>query len=584
MTRKYHLIIVIALLVLLMSASLAIAQMQAPLSTLAQTPLGTAFTYQGHLNSGGGAVNGTCDFQFGLWDAGVNGAQIGSTQTVSSVTVANGLFIVQLDFGSSAFTGDARWLEIAVRCPAGSGTYTTLTPRQSLTAAPYALYSRSAPWSGLTGVPASFADGIDNDTTYSAGTGLTLSGTQFNVDMTTIQARVTGNCTVGRSIRAINATGSVICTAIPAHLAPPAAVLVNALDTAGDVGTDTSITIGTDGLGLISYYDNSNLKVAHCNDVACTTATTAILDFTGFLAGGGQSTSVALGSDGLGLISYYDQINFALKVAHCNDVTCGTATTATVDSNGNVGKFSSVTIGADGLGLISYYNESTGDLKVAHCSNVTCSTATTVTLDSGLGGANVGLWTSVTIRTDGLGLISYYDASGGDLKVANCSDVACSTAITSAVDTFGDVGLYTSVTIGSDGQGLISYWDRGSGDLKVAHCTGGVFCGGVAAATLEGLLVNTGAFTSVTIGPDGLGLISYHDLTNTNLKVAHCNDVACTAASTTIVDGISENVGDYTSVTIGSDGLPLIAYHDTNLDLRAAHCTNAFCVPYFRRR
>jgi len=56
-------------------------------------------------------------------------------------------------------------LQIAIRCPAGSGNYTTLTPRQPLTATPYALYSQVAPWGGLSGVPAGFADGVDNDTT-----------------------------------------------------------------------------------------------------------------------------------------------------------------------------------------------------------------------------------------------------------------------------------------------------------------------------------------------------------------------------------------------------------------------------------
>jgi hypothetical protein len=85
-------------------------------------------------------------------------------------------------FGANAFNGDARWLEIAVRCPAGSGAYTTLNPRQPLTATPYALFAASAAevsWSGLLGIPAGFADNVDNDTTYSAGSGLELDGSEF---------------------------------------------------------------------------------------------------------------------------------------------------------------------------------------------------------------------------------------------------------------------------------------------------------------------------------------------------------------------------------------------------------------------
>src|SRR5439155_1086981 len=36
-------------------------------------------------------------------------------------------------------------------------------------------------WTNLANIPAGFADGVDNDTTYSAGTGLALAGTVFNV-------------------------------------------------------------------------------------------------------------------------------------------------------------------------------------------------------------------------------------------------------------------------------------------------------------------------------------------------------------------------------------------------------------------
>ena len=103
-----------------------------------QAALGTAFTYQGQLKQGGNPVNANCDFQFSLWNAESNGTQVGTTQTKSNVSVSNGLFTTSLDFGS-VFTGDALWLAVAVRCPAGSGSYTTLSPRQGLTAAPYAL-------------------------------------------------------------------------------------------------------------------------------------------------------------------------------------------------------------------------------------------------------------------------------------------------------------------------------------------------------------------------------------------------------------------------------------------------------------
>jgi hypothetical protein len=46
--------------------------------------------------------------------------------------------------------------------------------------------------------------------------------------------------------------------------------------------------------------------------------------------------------------------------------------TQTLDSAGNVGAYTSVTVGADGLGLISYYDVTNGDLKVAHCANALC--------------------------------------------------------------------------------------------------------------------------------------------------------------------------------------------------------------------
>jgi hypothetical protein len=124
-------------------------------ASLSAEPFGTAFTYQGWLTQSGVPLNGNADFQFSLWDAAGSGSpptggnQIGVMLAFDGagghpppVTISNGRFTVQLDFGAPAFASDARWLQIAVRHPAASGSYATLSPRQKITPTPFALQTR----------------------------------------------------------------------------------------------------------------------------------------------------------------------------------------------------------------------------------------------------------------------------------------------------------------------------------------------------------------------------------------------------------------------------------------------------------
>src|SRR5437870_6131802 len=110
------------------------------ITAFAQT---SSFTYQGRLTDGGTAANGNYDLQFVLFDSLSGGAQVGSTQTINTVAVSNGVFTVSLDFGANAFNGANRFLEISAR-PTGAGSFTLLTPRQQITATPYAVRSTSA--------------------------------------------------------------------------------------------------------------------------------------------------------------------------------------------------------------------------------------------------------------------------------------------------------------------------------------------------------------------------------------------------------------------------------------------------------
>jgi len=111
-------------------------------ATVVAEPLSPAFVYQGQLKQNGAPVDATCDMQFVLWSAENGGIPIAGPLTETGVSVQNGLFSVSLDFGVSGFDGDARWLAVDVRCPSGSGGYTSLSPRQPLTATPYALETR----------------------------------------------------------------------------------------------------------------------------------------------------------------------------------------------------------------------------------------------------------------------------------------------------------------------------------------------------------------------------------------------------------------------------------------------------------
>ena len=103
---------------------------------------GTAFTYQGQLNRSDGPANGYYDFTFGLFNNnGTNSGQVGGTLTTLDVGVTNGLFIVAPDFGA-VFTAADFWLQIDVRTN-GAASYTSLSPRQQLTPAPFSILAEN---------------------------------------------------------------------------------------------------------------------------------------------------------------------------------------------------------------------------------------------------------------------------------------------------------------------------------------------------------------------------------------------------------------------------------------------------------
>ncbi len=128
-------------------------------------------SYQGFLADSGGTPmsDGSYSMSFAIYDAASGGTKVWE-ETQSSVAVGGGYFSVLLGNGScttgcplgaSTFSGTSRYLQVTV-----DGT---TFPRQNLASVPFALQAEEAKtmdWSGLTAVPAGFADGTDDGATY----------------------------------------------------------------------------------------------------------------------------------------------------------------------------------------------------------------------------------------------------------------------------------------------------------------------------------------------------------------------------------------------------------------------------------
>ena len=155
----------------------------------------TTITYQGQLKEEGVPLNGTVDLEFKLWDAPVEGELAGEPVAIRELEVVNGLFTVPLDFGPGAFTGDARWLEVGVRSDS-SADHTVLSPRQALSATPYAHYALSSPdsaWAPAEGGISFFGGDLG------IGTDVPLLDLQVHEDLRV--GRASGGSSLGASVR-----------------------------------------------------------------------------------------------------------------------------------------------------------------------------------------------------------------------------------------------------------------------------------------------------------------------------------------------------------------------------------------------
>ena len=230
------------------------------------------------------------------------------------------------------------------------------------------------------------------------------------------------------------------------------------------------------------------------------------------------------------------------------------------------------------MGLLTYYEECDGDLKVAHCANVVCSEASNVTV---VDNEAYGTGSSIVLGVDGFGFISYLHQAHG-LRTADCLNINCDIQAIGGIGQSGSAVGNSSVAIDSWGYALITFVSNPN-NLGIVHCSNTECTSG------NSFQLDTSgsvcSYNSLTIGIDGFGVVAYYDESNKDLKIANCSDRFCSDSTSINVIDSQGDVGKYPSITIDPYGLPLISYYDfTNGDLKTIHCANKFCVPYYRLR
>jgi Collagen triple helix repeat (20 copies) len=291
----------------------------------------------------------------------------------------------------------------------------------------------------------------------------------------------------------------------------------------------------------------------------------------------GKSSSIAIGTDGFPVATFYDQGNHNLGFAHCVDPACSNpAVITTLDLGNDVGNSNSLAIGLDGNPVVSYFDGTAQDLKVAHCIDPNC--VSPVELNTPATTGNVGLWTSLAIGTDGNPVIAFQDQTSPvpfELKVMHCNDLACAgnNEVTNIVFSFGlneTAHVEPSLAIGADGNPVIAF-DKAN-ELWVAHCSD-VSC---AATPQTRMLDPVGLFPSLAIARDGNPVLSFYTTSGTEgTWVADCDDPAC--AGTGDVKNLLAADSTYGRLAMGLDGNPVISLHRaSHLDL--ARCNDVSCA------
>lgn len=241
----------------------------------------------------------------------------------------------------------------------------------------------------------------------------------------------------------------------------------------------------------------------------------------------------------------------------------------TVDSEGRTGFHTSLTLSTAGFPVISYHDGTLDNLHLAICHDAVCTSKTLRTVDDSIN--SVGQYSSLALTTSGIPVVSYYDATDDDLKLAICENAACSSRTIQIVDRADDVGLHSSLALTTNDVPVISYYDNTIDDLKLAICAN-TLCVKSSILTLDNSTGSVGRYTSLALTSDNVPVVSYFDGTLRYLKLSICSDAACSSNDLRLVDNGTVFSSYDTSLALTSSNVPVISFAVGSGELKLAIC------------
>ena len=234
-------------------------------------------------------------------------------------------------------------------------------------------------------------------------------------------------------------------------------------------GSTTQITIAPDGSSGIVFVDTTGkVGFTTCVSADCTGLGDAVPVFVDTLLGGARPS---LTYNGLGLpVIAYQVTNptpstaHELKLAFCQDNACSVADTVTLDSFATAEFTPQALVGVDGSAVVVATDTNRDIVQFSSCSSAACTVATsTIATAAPIGpAASLGF----AILPNGNPVIAFPD--NGSVSLATCADPACTTATQSFVETGTTLGLNATISIGNTGNPSIAYLDTSNGDIRLA--------------------------------------------------------------------------------------------------------------------